>query len=725
LYFLDFIDREDEGVPDTDEFLASDARARRELNRRFVEHSDAQLAELAADIDRRYKKTSVRRYRGDSSAHKSQQSLLPSVRDPKLWMVRCREGKERDAVFLLMRKFLDLQRQESSSPLKLHSAFFRNDLKGFIYVEADMAAHVSEALQQVPGVYISRLTLVPVREMTDVLTIRKEERSVDLLQREWVRIKRGKYMGDLARVMDVSESGDVCTVRLIPRLDLTTLDRRSINNVADKKRKSAMEKGKAGIVRPPQKLFNPRDLPTNIARQLSRNQRGYYLLGSDTFKDGYLEKSVKVSALNLEGAPPTLDEINKFANSEGVIDSLTLQNLKQAIASREAENTAFHPGDNVKVISGELSSIPAVVLSVLGTTATILPQLAGVSEKTTVPIAQLRKRFVAGDMVRIINGKYRNQVGTVVNVSGNNATVISATDLEEIHVFIRDLQDAKDAIVVNKGDPLVHNSAISGGDQHSSSSRSRGGMPRSRPMGGRGGMPPKDQLLGLTVKILGGPYKGYMGIVKQIGQDGLVNVELHTNCRTVSVDKNKLSVRDESGVFHGPSSMHGSSRTGSNSSGFKQPSGSFTPGSWASPHGNGGSTRSVQSVAHTPNPYASAQTPNPYASAQTPNPYSSSSFASDGGRTPAWDAGSRTPYQVSKPFDAWSSDLPSTNSDKTKDRSSPTLHRRGSISDKSAFGAGGSITEDNVSKSSAPPSQPAGTAHLFLHSVTFHPSESL
>ena len=35
-----------------------------------------------------------------------QQTLLPGVKDPNLWMVKCRIGEEKATVLLLMRKFI-------------------------------------------------------------------------------------------------------------------------------------------------------------------------------------------------------------------------------------------------------------------------------------------------------------------------------------------------------------------------------------------------------------------------------------------------------------------------------------------------------------------------------------------------------------------------------------------------------------------------------------------
>ena len=48
-------------------------------------------------------------------------------------------------------------------------------------------------------------------------------------------------------------------------------------------------------------------------------------------------------------------------------------------------------------------------------------------------------------------------------------------------------------------------------------------------------------LIGKTVKIIQGPYKGYIGIVKD-ATESTARVELHTKCQTISVDKQRLSV---------------------------------------------------------------------------------------------------------------------------------------------------------------------------------------
>lgn len=49
--------------------------------------------------------------------------------------------------------------------------------------------------------------------------------------------------------------------------------------------------------------------------------------------------------------------------------------------------------------------------------------------------------------------------------------------------------------------------------------------------------------IGKTVRINQGPYKGYVGIVKD-ATDATARVELHTKCQTINVDLNRLTIQE-------------------------------------------------------------------------------------------------------------------------------------------------------------------------------------
>ena len=69
-----------------------------------------------------------------------QQSLLPGVKDPNLWTVKCKIGEEKATVIGLMRKAI--AQQYTDEPLQIKSAVAVEGLKGYIYIEAFKQTHV-------------------------------------------------------------------------------------------------------------------------------------------------------------------------------------------------------------------------------------------------------------------------------------------------------------------------------------------------------------------------------------------------------------------------------------------------------------------------------------------------------------------------------------------------------------------------------------------------------
>lgn len=59
-----------------------------------------------------------------------------------------------------------------------------------------------QACKGMRSIYAQKVTLVPIKEMTDVLSV--ESKAVDLTRDTWVRMKTGTYKGDLAKVVQYS-----------------------------------------------------------------------------------------------------------------------------------------------------------------------------------------------------------------------------------------------------------------------------------------------------------------------------------------------------------------------------------------------------------------------------------------------------------------------------------------------------------------------------------------
>lgn len=120
------------------------------------------------------------------------------------------------------------------------------------------------------------------------------------------------------------------------------------------------------------------------------------------------------------------------------------------------------------------------------------------------------------------------------------------------------------------------------------------------------------KLIGKTVRISQGSYKGYIGIVKD-ATETMARVELHTKCQTIGVDIQRLTIVD-----------------GTNKTSIKTPSGS----SFATPMYNGAATP-MHGGSRTP--MHGSQTPM-HDGSRTPH-YGSTTPRPDGGMTPMHDRG--------------------------------------------------------------------------------------
>jgi transcription elongation factor SPT5 len=98
----------------------------------------------------------------------AQQSLVPSVSDPSLWMVSCANGKEEELIYQIMNKCSAFARQ--GRPLAITGAIAAQT-KGKIYIESYSEPAVLEAITGIRGLMQYSMRLVPIQDMTTVMTV--------------------------------------------------------------------------------------------------------------------------------------------------------------------------------------------------------------------------------------------------------------------------------------------------------------------------------------------------------------------------------------------------------------------------------------------------------------------------------------------------------------------------------------------------------------------------
>ncbi|KAK2792661.1 transcription elongation factor spt5 [Onygenales sp. PD_12] len=377
--------------------------------------------------------------------------LLPSVDDPSIWAVKCRPGKEREVVFNIQKR-IEERPPGSRKPIRIMSAFERGGtMAGYIYVEARKQADVIDALDEMLNVYSrSKMILISVKEMPDLLRVSKSE---ELLPGGWVRIKRGRYQGDLAQIEEVETNGLDVTVRLVPRLEYGLNEDSGAPN-GDVKRKRPGGANSA-VARPPQRPFSEAEAKKRHAKYLTATSglggKTWNYLG-DTYVDGFLIKDMKVQHLITKNVNPQLDEVTKFARgADDGTANLDLAALAASLKNTTSEDS-YLPGDTVEVFGGEQQGVVGRTISTRGDIVSLkVTQGELEGQIIDVPIKGLRKRFQEGDHVKVIGGsRFRDELGMVVRIKDDRVTLLSDMSMQEITVFSKDLREAADAGVDGK-----------------------------------------------------------------------------------------------------------------------------------------------------------------------------------------------------------------------------------------------------------------------------------
>eukprot|EP00123_Amoebidium_parasiticum_P017793 comp23990_c0_seq1/m.42637 comp23990_c0_seq1/g.42637 ORF comp23990_c0_seq1/g.42637 comp23990_c0_seq1/m.42637 type:complete len:1051 (-) comp23990_c0_seq1:111-3263(-) len=719
----------DEEEYEDDEYNAERAEAEREeraMQRKRAQERERRNRANVEDLERRYAEGAVGPSDDAEAAQPRairQAGKLPTVRDPKLWMVKCQPGREKEVAIALMRKYLELEYSEE--PLLIKSVVAVENLKGHIYVEAFKQAHVAQAVKGLQALRYGQFkqNLVPTEEMVAVMSC---VRKVELVPTgAWVRVRRGVlYRDDIAQVVQCDETRGTVTIKMLPRIDYDAIGKAasSKEEILKRKRGGVLPGGK----RPPQRLFDPDEVRKAGGEVTGRGNMLVFEGGK--FRDGYLVKTFPMNALMIDGVEPTLDELRKFKAS----DSST-------VGSSKSTEVSFQKNDMVMVVQGELANLVGVVESITADSINVRPQLKQIADKLySFKPSELKRYFKTGDHVKVINGVHEGETGLIVRVEENHVVIFGDTSMDEIKVFNKDVQLAlevstgldtlgqfvlydlvqinphnvgvivkmekeglkimdqqgvvkrfrpqevtpkkggRNAVALDNG----HNS-ISVDDQvsvvdgvfkgrkgtvkhifrafvflHSHEQLENGGIfvvrakqcllaggkpggqggfggmglvPQS-PRGGFGGMDRgrggrggrgrgrgRDTLLHATVSIRGGPHKGLIGIVRECTET-TARVELHSRNLTVTIDREKLQLRNADGSkMEGGDAMGGMGR-GRGGYGSRTPAaGSQTPRYGSQTPAYGGAT-----------PAYGNQTPN---AAMTPRPEGSMTPSSAG----AWD----------------------------------------------------------------------------------------
>lgn len=393
-----------------------------------------------------------------------QQSLLPTIRDPRLYIVRCRKpGHERRAIFSLLQKSFNLKRK--GIDIGIFSAIAPEHLRGRIYIEAFSAAQVEFAINGL-DLFTSYEGIKALRleEMTDVLKVAK--RLDKQVEGNWVRLTRGMYKGDLAQVCSVRDGGNESQImiRLIPRLDVKG-ERDLLENVDDEDfddDEPGTGLGSRRKGRPPQKLFDKKELfrltgSADVYTQRDR-QTGevFESWNSELYKFGLIYKRVSVKTLIVgEAVHPQVEELEMWLAAEQRM-RITFEDDPNSMNAEEARrglgldinsiagkrNVGLFKGDSVRVTNGEQKGLTGTIAAVDGDV--VLIQTPDFPEPLRVSRMDVSKTFNVGDHIKVATGKRAGHTGVIVAVDGEFLTVFTDSTREEIRVLSSSVADSSD-----------------------------------------------------------------------------------------------------------------------------------------------------------------------------------------------------------------------------------------------------------------------------------------
>ncbi|KAG5307497.1 SPT5H factor, partial [Acromyrmex insinuator] len=594
-----------------------------------------------------------------------QQTLLPGVKDPNLWLVKCRMGEEKATVLLLMRKFIACQ--NSSEPFQIKSVVAPERVKGYIYIEAYKQSHVKVVIENVRSLRMGtwKQEMVPIKEMIEVLRVKVQ---THLKPKQWVRVKRGIYQDDLAQIVYIDLAQNQVHLKLLPRIDysrfrgvLRTIQNKCIESDVLKRKKNK---------KPAKKPFNPEAVRA-VGGEIIKNGNFYIFEGNRYNHKGFLYKNFFINNIMVKDVIPTLSELEKFEEAPQNVE-IDSNDTPGSGTFEKNQLHSFNNGDNVIICEGELTNLQGKIVSINGNTIMVMPKHKELNEVLELHASELRKYFTQGDHVKITAGRYEGDTGLIVRVEQNRIVLFSDLTMHELEVLPRDLQlcsdmatgvdslgkfqwgdlvqlDAqtvgiivrlehenfhvlsihgkvievrpqavtkrresrntialdfrqstirkKDIVKVvdgphtGRGGEIKHlyrsfaflhskmfvdnggifvcktrHLQLSGGNKATSINSMSpvagfmspvagfmspvagfiggfgrgGGGGRGRGRGGGDGARRDRELIGTTIKITGGPYKGNVGIVKDATQT-TVRVELHSTCHTISVDRSHIA----------------------------------------------------------------------------------------------------------------------------------------------------------------------------------------
>ena len=343
----------------------------------------------------------------------------PTADDPKLWLLKCKIGEEKECMSNLFHKYFFFKSKEPKDRLKIYSITSFDNLKGKIFIEAYSERDVIYAISGMSNINQNSIQLIPLNERMKVFDFDKYHK-VDISKNQLVRIKHGNYEGDLAKVVFIEDPINKIYIALIPRISENSKksEKTSKFNVAP------FSKGKSNI-RPRQKLFD-KAYCTDVVPIPIQTVFGECLkYGKSKFMDGLLIKPVRINSLITENVYPKDEELERLGcyNVNGVYVD---KNDGEHLIVSNKQTIQYKSGDKIKFTSGDYKDITGTVISQIGNKVKVTLDLKDTPGEYEFPINMITLDyydFKPGEIVYVKKGIYKGRRGMIIKIMDNDVTI--------------------------------------------------------------------------------------------------------------------------------------------------------------------------------------------------------------------------------------------------------------------------------------------------------------
>ena len=231
----------------------------------------------------------------------------------------------------------------------------------------------------------------------------------------WVRIIPSCiYKDDLALVVPSPSEGDVVSITLVPRFDVSQ----------NKKRKSNGLLARAASA-PPAALLDPEFLA-----KFPPNENNIHSIGPRKFHRTGLELLRTPTLHVLKNEPrPTEAELFLFQSCFERLDLsyVTEDLIRRAVneALRKESRWFWHTGDRVRVLEGAFMGMLGSIHEIDEVNGTAVFEFgSGEPTRIEVSMEDLERRFLLGDQVRVALGKNKGRTGSIIKTTDKIGTIV-------------------------------------------------------------------------------------------------------------------------------------------------------------------------------------------------------------------------------------------------------------------------------------------------------------